>query len=126
MKTLLLASAILIGLSASAAAREVFLMCRTNGVPYAHFDIAVDLETSVLTFHHDRDHQATITPDYIEYHSAMVTTRFNRKSGNWQGWTYAGTMNAQGSCQITDDRRRFEDDIIPFVEPRIPFVKPRE
>jgi hypothetical protein len=129
MKTLMLASAIIVGLSASADAREIFLFCRTDGAaPYLRFDIGVDLEASVLTFYYDQEHssrfRATITPDYIQYHQAMTTTRFDRKTGDWVGWTYAGTMNGKGSCQITDDRRRLEEDLLPVVKPLLPVVKP--
>lgn len=121
MKRLILASAIFIGLGASAHARELFMLCHADGVPYGGFDIRVDLETSALTEydHQDRSkrYQATITRDYIEYSRGMWLTRVDRKSGDWVGWSYTGQM-AKGSCQLTDDPRRLEKDLCCFVKPR--------
>ena len=122
MKTLVLASAILIGLSAFAHARELFLICHVDGAQYGSgFDIRVDLATSAMT---EYDHvgrssrsEAIIAPDYIEYRRGMFRMRIDRKSGDWVGWTYTGQM-AKGSCQITDDVRRLERDLCCIVKPR--------
>ena len=121
MKALTLVSAILIVFSASADAREIFLLCHADGAPYGGFDIRVDLETSALTEYDHQDrfkrYQASITPDYIEYNRGIWLTRIDRKSGHWVGWSYTGAMS-RGACQITDDPRRLEKDLCCFVKPR--------
>ena len=121
MKPLILFSAILIGLSASADARDVLLLCRGEGGPSVGFNIKVDLENSALTKYEPggRSHYvATITPEYIEYLHGMIMTRIDRNSGDWGAWSYTGTMMGKGSCQKTDDMRRLES---PCCYP-----KPRE
>jgi hypothetical protein len=130
MKTLTLARAILIGpifigsifigLSASAHAEDLFLLCRTDGA-FAGFNIGVDLANSALTVYEPtrtRRYPATITPDAIEYTAGMFATTIDRRSGDWVAWSYTGTMAGRGSCQQTNDQRRLEENVIS--------VKPRE
>jgi hypothetical protein len=122
VKTLMLVSAILMGLGATADTREIFLLCHADGDRYGGgFDIRVDLDSSALTRY---DHvgrssrsQAIITTDSIEYHLGTFDMRVDRKSGDWVGWSYIGQM-AKGSCQITDDLRRLEKDLCCIPKPR--------
>jgi hypothetical protein len=120
LKPLILSSAILIGLSGSADARDVLLLCRGEGGPSVGFNIKVDLENSALTKYEPggRSHYvATITPEYIEYPHGMIMTRINRNSGDWVAWSYTGTMMGKGSCQKTDDMRRLES-LCCYPKPR--------
>lgn len=124
MKTLTLACAIFvgqvfIGLSVSAHARDVFLLCRIDGA-FAGFNIRLDLDHSALTVYEPartRSYAATITPDTIEYSAGTFQTRIDRRTGDWVAWSYMGAMS-RGSCQQTDDERRLEENVIT--------VKPRE
>lgn len=121
MKTLILASAILTGVSASADARGVFLLCRVDGAPsWPGFNIRVDLENSAVTRYdpgRSSYHEATIAPDYIEYRQGMYQTRIDRNSGDWVAWSYTGSM-AKGSCEKTDDPQRLEHNICCYLKPR--------
>lgn len=111
---LVLVPAMLIGLGAAASARDIALLCRIDGSPYLGFNIRVDLENSAVTVDEtarSSRYVATITAERIEYSGGMFTTRIDRVSGNWEAWSYTGTMSARGSCQQTDDQRRLDQNI---------------
>ena len=113
MKPLMLAAAIVIGLSAAAHARELSFLCHLDGISDSGFNITVDLEHSALTVHErirTLHSDARITPDYIEYNEGMYQMRIDRKSGGWLASSYTGST-ARGSCQQTDDQQRLERNI---------------
>jgi hypothetical protein len=124
MKVPMLVSAILIGLSSSADARDVLLLCHLDGPQsWPGFNIRVDLENFAVTRYDPgrfSRHEATITFDYIEYTEGMFLTRINRNSGDLVSSSYTGTI-VRGSCEKTDDHVRWEENIccslIP-VEPK--------
>ena len=121
MKTLILASTILTGLSVSADARDIFLLCHVDGArSWPGFNIRVDLENSAVTRYDPGNSsrtQANITPDYIEYSEGMYETRIDRNSEDWVAWSHTGSM-AKGSCEKTDDPQRLEHNICCDVRPR--------